>query len=115
MKNEIIIFQANNHSSSIEGRIEAETVWLNRQQLATLFNRDVKTIGKHISNILKEELKDFPVVAIFATTASDEKIYQVEYYNLDMIISLGYRVKSERGIQFRIWAIEMIRKMKNKE
>ena len=65
---------------------------------------NIKTIGKHINNALKEELADIPVVAIFATTSTDGKTYQVEHYNLDMIISIGYRVKSNRGIQFRIWA-----------
>jgi len=72
-------------------------VWLNRQQLSALFDRDIKTIGKHINNALKEELEgDSSVVAKFATTASDGKIYQVEYYNLDMISSVGFRVKSKR-------------------
>lgn len=74
-----------------------------------MFERDIKTIGNHIANILKEELKEIPVVAKFATTASDGKIYQVEYYNLDLIISLGYRVKSTRGIQFRIWANKVLK------
>jgi hypothetical protein len=83
-------------------------VWLNRIQLADLFGRDVKTIGKHISNALKEELEGIPVVAKFATTASDGKTYQVEFYNLDMIMSIGYRVKSNRGIQFRIWANKIL-------
>ena len=94
MKNEIIIYQADELSTRLEVRIEEETVWLNRQQLSILFGRDVKTIGKHIANVLKEELNGFSVVAKFATTASDGKVYQVEYYNLDMIISIGYRVKS---------------------
>jgi hypothetical protein len=70
-----------------------ESVWLNRQQIATLFNRDVKSVWKHISNVLKEELSGFSVVAKFATTAPDGKVYQVEHYTLDMIISVGYRVK----------------------
>ncbi len=81
----------------------AETVWLNRRQMADLFGRDVKTIGKHINNALKEELDD-SVVANFAITAADGKKYQVEHYNLDMIISVGYRVKSTRGVLFRRWA-----------
>jgi len=109
MKNEIIIYQADELSTRLEVRIEEETVWLNRQQLSMLFGRDVKTIGKHIANVLKEELKGFSVVAKFATTASDGKVYQVEYYNLDMIISIGYRVKSQRGIQFRIWANKVLK------
>lgn len=77
--------------------------------MALLFDRDVKTIGKHISNALKEELNSIPVVAKFATTAADGKKYQVEYCNLDMIISIGYRVKSKRGIQFRIWANKILK------
>ena len=85
-----------------------ETVWLNRQQMAQLFDRDVKTIGRHISNALREELED-SVVANFATTAADGKTYLVAYYNLDMIISVGYRVKSPRGVQFRRWANGVLR------
>ena len=77
-----------------------ESVWLNREQLAMLFDRDIKTIGKHINNALNEEL-DNSVVAKFATTAKDGKTYQVEYYNLDMIISVDYRVKSQNGVIFR--------------
>lgn len=109
MNNEIIIYQSEILTSHIEVRVEDETVWLNRIQLADLFNRDVKTIGKHISNALKEELEGIQVVAKFATTASDGKTYQVEFYNLDMIMSLGYRVKSNRGVQFRIWANEILK------
>ena len=78
MKNEIIIYQANEFSTRLEVRIEEETVWLNRHQLSMLFGRDVKTIGKHIANVLKEELKDFSVVSNFATTASGCKVYQVD-------------------------------------
>ena len=88
--------------------IKNNTVWLNRKQLAELFGRDVKTIGKHINNALKEEL-DNSVVANFATTASDGKVYQVEHYNLDMIISIGYRVKSNRGVEFRKWANSILK------
>jgi hypothetical protein len=109
MKNEIIIYQAEEKSIRLEVRIEDETVWLNRHQLAALFSRDVKTIGKHIANALKEELEDAPVVANFATTAKDGKIYNVEYYNLDMILSIGYRVKSKQGVQFRIWANQVLK------
>ena len=105
MKNqgEIILYQPDNEVK-LEVRIEDETVWLNRQQLSELFNRDVKTIGKHVNNALKEELAGISVVAKFATTAADGKTYQVEYYNLDMVLSVGYRVKSNRGIEFRRWA-----------
>ena len=109
-KGEIIIYQAiDNSNFQIEVRVENETVWLNRHQIAKLFERDIKTIGKHIANATKEELHSFSVVANFATTASDGKSYQVEYYNLDMIISIGYRVKSERGVQFRIWANKVLK------
>ncbi len=100
---EIIPYQPDS-SIRLEVRMEEDTVWLNRQQMARLFDRDVKTIGKHINNALKEELSDYPVVAKFATTASDGKTYQVDYYNLDVILSVGYRVKSKRGIEFRRWA-----------
>ena len=89
---------------SLDVRVENETVWLNRNQIALLFDRDVKTIGKHINNALKEELDGLSVVAKFATTASDGKTYQVEFYNIEMITSIEYRVKSKRGIQFRVWA-----------
>ena len=84
--------------------MENDNVWLNRRQLSLLFGRDVKTIGKHIQNALHEELNGFSVVANFATTASDGKTYSVEHYNLDVILSVGYRVKSSRGVQFRRWA-----------
>ena len=80
-KDEIIIYQANDQSTVLEVRVEDETVWLNRNQIVLLFARDIKTIGKYINNVLKEELRDFSVIAKFATTASDGKIYQVEYYN----------------------------------
>ena len=102
-KGEIVIYQPD-ETIRLEVRVEDETVWLNRQQIASLFDRDVKTIGKHINNALQEELDGESVVAKFATTAKDGKTYQVEYYDLDMIMSIGYRVKSKRGIQFRKWA-----------
>ncbi|MDP2362877.1 MAG: RhuM family protein, partial [Ignavibacteria bacterium] len=109
MKNEIVIYQANELAEKIEVRIENENVWLNRQQIASLFARDIKTIGKHINNALKEELGGLSVVAKFATTAADGKVYQIEHYNLDMIISVGYRVKSKRGVEFRIWANKVLK------
>jgi len=92
--------------------LENETVWLNRQQIATLFDRDVKTIGKHISNALKEELDGIPTVANFATVQIEGNrtvTRNIEYYNLDVIISVGYRVKSKRGIQFRAWANKVLK------
>ena len=107
--NEIIIYQPDDQSKRIEVRVEHDTIWLNRHQMASLFDRDVKTIGKHVSNALNEELKGFSVVAKFATTATDGKVYQVEHYNLDVIISVGYRVKSNRGIQFRQWANKVLK------
>lgn len=109
MKDEIIIYQADEGTTRLEVKIDEGSVWLNRQQISTLFERDIKTIGKHIANVLTEELKGIAVVAKFATTATDGKTYQVEYYNLDVIISVGYRVKSSRGIQFRIWANNVLK------
>lgn len=106
--NEIIVSRPDS-TLSLEVRVEDETVWLNRNQIAILFDRDVKTIGKHISNALKEELAGVSVIAKFATTASDGKTYQVEYYNIEMITSIGYRVKSQRGIQFRVWANKILK------
>ena len=105
---EIVVYQPD-EMIRLEVRFEEETVWLNRHQLADLFGRDVKTIGKHINNALREELIDLSVVANFATTASDGKTYSVEYYNLDMILSIGFRVKSQRGIQFRKWANSVLK------
>lgn len=116
-KNEIVIYQPND-AIRLDVRLENETVWLNRHQMAQLFGRDVKTIGKHIANALSEELTQQgvvdettascvstdAVVAKFATTATDGKVYQVEYYSLDVILSVGYRVKSTQGILFRRWA-----------
>ena len=106
-KNEIILFE--DEKVKLEVNLQDESVWLNRQQIAELFCRDVKTIGKHINNALKEELSDTAVVAKFATTAADAKTYNVEYYNLDMIISIGYRVKSNKGIKFRMWANKILK------
>ncbi|MBD5295987.1 MAG: virulence RhuM family protein [Bacteroides sp.] len=106
--NEIIMYQPDD-TLTLDVRVEDESVWLNRNQIAELFGRDVKTIGKHINNALREELEGIPVVAKFATTAADGKTYQVEHYNLEMITSIGYRVKSSRGIQFRVWANKVLK------
>ena len=109
MKNEIILFE--NQNVKLEVNMKDETVWLNREQLAELFDRDVKTIGKHINNALKEEL-DNSTVAKFATvqTEGNRKVTRdIEYYNLDMIISVGYRVKSQNGIIFRKWANKVLK------
>ena len=107
-KGEIVVYQPD-EITRLEVRLQDETVWLNRQQLATLFGRDVKTIGKHINNALNEELSGLAVVANFATTAADGKTYIVEYYNLEMILSIGYRVKSQQGIHFRRWANSVLK------
>jgi hypothetical protein len=115
-KGEIIIYRETDHADfQIDVRVQDETVWLNRIQMTQLFGRDVKTIGKHINNALNEELQGLSVVAKFATTASDGKIYSVEYYNLDVIISVGYRVKSKRGVQFRRWANKILKEYLLKE
>ena len=108
MNNEIILFETKDKSITLPVHVDTDTVWLNRTQIAELFERDVKTIGKHINNALKEEL-DSAVVANFATTAADGKTYQMDYYNLDMIISVGYRVKSKRGVEFRRWANSVLK------
>ena len=117
-KGEIVLYQPN-ESIRLEVRIEDETVWLTRLQMAELFGRDVKTIGKHVNNALKEELSSEllkfygkeikPVVAKFATTALDGKVYQTEHYSIDVILSVGYRVKSAQGIIFRAWANEILK------
>jgi hypothetical protein len=111
-KGEIVIYQTQDGSTSLEVRLENDTVWLNRQQLSVLFDRDVKTIGKHINNALKEELTEIPTVAKFATVQKEgnrQVERNVEFYNLEMIISIGYRVKSKRGVQFRIWANKILK------
>ena len=108
LNNKIVIYQSKDGHTQLDVKLEGETVWLNRQQLAELFDRDVKTIGKHINNALKEELNDgIATVAKFATVQTEgtrQVTRNVEYYNLDMIISVGYRVKSKRGVEFRRWA-----------
>ena len=106
---EIILYQSEN-STQVEVRIEKETVWLTLNQMSELFERDKSVISRHIRNIFDEnELDRNSVVAKNATTALDGKIYQVEYFNLDVIISVGYRVKSKRGTQFRIWANSILK------
>ena len=113
MKNEIILFEEQN--VKLEVNMKDETVWLNASQMAELFDRDVKTIRKHINKALNEELKDLVVIANFATTTKHGAIegktqtHMVEYYNLDMIISVGYRVKSKNGILFRKWANKVLK------
>ena len=106
----IIIYQTEDGLTKIDVNIQGETVWLSLDLMAELFQRDKSTISRHIKNIFSEgELSPEAVVAKFATTATDGKTYQVDYYNLDVIISVGYRVKSVRGTQFRIWATQRLR------
>ncbi|MCQ2966944.1 MAG: virulence RhuM family protein [Alphaproteobacteria bacterium] len=113
--NQIILFESLDKSISLTVPFDNETVWLNRQQMADLFDRDVKTIGKHINNAIQEELADQVVVAKFATTTKHGAIpdktqtHYTEYYNLDVIISVGYRVKSKRGVEFRKWANSVLK------
>jgi hypothetical protein len=107
---EIIIYQTEDGQTKIDVRLENETVWLSLNQIAELFQRDKSAISRHIKNIFDEgELEQISVVAKNATTAADGKTYQVEYYNLDVIISVGYRVKSHRGTQFRIWSTKRLK------
>ena len=105
---DVVFYVAPDNLSQLEVRFVDQQVWLNRQQLAALYGRDVKTIGKHVNNALSEELDGISVVAKFATTAADGKSYLVEHYNLDLILSVGYRVKSPEGIKFRQWASRVL-------
>ena len=107
--NELVLFESTDKSISLNVPLRNDSVWLNRNQMAELFGRDVKTIGKHVNNAIHEELNGLSVVAKFATTASDGKTYMVDYYDLDVIISVGYRVKSQRGVEFRKWANSVLR------
>jgi len=107
---DIRIYQLADGKTEINVQLDNETVWLNLNQIVDLFERDKSVISRHINNLFKEdELQKNSVVAKNATTASDGKIYQVDYYNLDVIISVGYRIKSKRGTQFRIWANQIIK------
>ena len=109
-KSDILIYQLEDGKTEINVQLDNETVWLNLNQIVDLFGRDKSVISRHINNIFKEnELQKEAVVAKNATTASDGKTYQVDYYNLDVIISVGYRIKSKRGTQFRIWANQIIK------
>ncbi len=107
---EVVLYRAPDGSVRLHVRIEQETIWLNLNQMAELFERDKSVISRHLKNVFREgELDRNSVVAFFATTAADGKSYQVEYYNLDAIISVGYRVNSRRGTQFRIWATHVLK------
>lgn len=113
----IVLFESSDGEVRLDVAVDAgkDEIWPNRSQMSLLFNRDVKTIGKHIANALKEELENSPkpTVAKFATVQKEgnrEVERQVEYYNLDVIISVGYRVKSQRGVEFRRWATDVLRR-----
>ena len=115
LKNSIIIYTTEDGLTKIDTAFDGDTVWLSIDQMAELFQRDKSTISRHIKNIFAEgELERASVVAKFATTAADGKTYQVEFYNLDVIISVGYRVKSKRGTQFRIWATGILKEYMRK-
>ena len=107
---QMLIYQSIDGKIKVDVQFNQDTVWLSLDQMATLFGRNKSTISRHIKNIFEEgELSSNSVVAKFATTASDGKEYQIDYYNLDVIISVGYRVKSLQGTQFRIWATQQLR------
>lgn len=113
----IVLFESSDGEVRLDVAVDVgkDEIWLNRSQMSLLFDRDVKTIGKHIANALKEELENSPkpTVAKFATVQKEgnrEVERQVEYYNLDAIISVGYRVKSQRGVEFRRWATDVLRR-----
>ena len=114
-KSSIIMYTTEDGLTKIEATFDQDTVWLSLDEMARLFQRDKSTISRHLKNIFsEEELRRDSVVALFATTASDGKTYQVDYYNLDVIISVGYRVKSLRGTQFRIWAMGILKEYMRK-
>ena len=108
-KGQIIIYNTK-QGPRLEVKMKEQTVWLNLDQMSLLFGRDKSAISRHIKNVfIEKELKADSVVANFAITAADGKIYQVDFYNLDIIISVGYRVKSQNGVQFRIWATKTLK------
>ncbi len=110
-RDNVVLFETNDKKITLSVQVENETVWLNRNQMSELFERDVKTIGKHINNALKEEV-DYSTVAKFAIVQREgnrDVERNVEYYNLDMIISVGYRVKSKRGVEFRKWVNSILK------
>ena len=109
-KGQFLLYQTPDGDSQIEVKLQNDTVWLSLDQMAELFQRNKSTISRHIKNVVEDgELEEKSVVAFFATTAADSKTYSVAYYNLDMIISVGYRVHSYRGVQFRIWATKVLK------
>lgn len=113
--NQIVIYQTEDGQTQIDVRMKNDMIWLTRQQIATLFDRDYKTISKHINNALKEELADSIVVAKYANTTphgaleGKTQTHEIDYFNLEVITSVGYRVKSKRGVQFRQWANKVLK------
>ena len=106
----VLIYQTDDKNTRLEVKLQDETVWLSQKQMADLFQKDVRTINEHIQNIFLEgELTEKTVIRKFRITAADSKSYETQHYNLDVIISVGYRVKSQRGTQFRIWATQRLR------
>ena len=109
-KNQFIIYSSEDGQAKMEVRLDGDTVWLSQKQMAELFDKDVRTVNEHIKNIFTEgELEENSVIRKFRITASDGKQYETIHYNLDVIISVGYRVSSLRGTQFRIWATQRLR------
>ena len=114
-QNQIVIYQTEDGQTQIDVRLENDMIWLTREQIAVLFGRDYKTISKHINNALREELADSVVVAKFANTTQHGAIkgkmqtHMIDYFNLEIITSVGYRVKSKRGVQFRQWANRVLK------
>lgn len=107
---DLVVFRPKGTGVSVEVKLQDETVWLSLNEIAQVFERDKSAISRHLHNIFNtNELRKNSVVAVFATTAADGKVYQVEYYNLDAILSVGYRVNSKRGTQFRIWATSILK------
>jgi hypothetical protein len=110
MTSDLLIYQSDSGQIKVDVRLEDETVWLNQAQMADLFGKSKKTVSEHINNIFKDgELAESSVVRNFRITAADAKHYDVQHYNLDVIISVGYRVKSQQGTQFRIWATQRLK------
>ena len=109
-RGEIVIYKTAKNEVRLDVRLEAETVWLTQKQMAFLFDKDIRTVNEHAKNIFIEgELKEKSVIRNFRITASDGKKYDTNFYNLDVIISIGYRIKSRRGTQFRIWATKTLK------
>ncbi len=112
---DILLYQTEDGQTRVEVHLDGETVWLTQKQMAELFQKDIRTINEHIGNIFEEgELKPDLVIRKFRITASDNKTYEALHYNLDVIISVGYRVKSHRGVQFRIWATQRLKDISSK-